>query len=93
MGRPPISPPDWTAARHSVEALAALRPEIAATGHGARMRGEGMRTALDELAQEFWARGAEAGAVCAEGVRCGACGQRRAPDLHPRAVKQNGFLC
>jgi glyoxylase-like metal-dependent hydrolase (beta-lactamase superfamily II) len=44
---------DWVAARRSVELLAGLDPEIAATGHGVPMRGPAMRAALDELARRF----------------------------------------
>lgn len=41
---------DWRAARRSVERLAALGPEVAATGHGAPLRGEMLRRELEELA-------------------------------------------
>jgi glyoxylase-like metal-dependent hydrolase (beta-lactamase superfamily II) len=44
---------DWRAARESVETLARLRPEVAATGHGAPMRGERMRDQLDALVQHW----------------------------------------
>ena len=44
---------DWTAARESVRALAALKPERVLTGHGRPLRGPDMRRALDSLAQEF----------------------------------------
>lgn len=44
---------DWVAARRSVEELAALRPSVAATGHGIPMRGEELRTQLERLAREF----------------------------------------
>jgi len=44
---------DWTAARDSVRALAALEPELAATGHGHPMRGSSMRSALHQLAGQF----------------------------------------
>ena len=44
---------DWTAARASVEKLAALDPEVAVTGHGPAMRGADMRTALHALARDF----------------------------------------
>src|SRR5690606_26415554 len=52
-GPPAYYTPDWVAARRSVEALAALEPEVVATGHGAPMRGEGMRQALHALAEDF----------------------------------------
>jgi glyoxylase-like metal-dependent hydrolase (beta-lactamase superfamily II) len=44
---------DWAAARRSVEVLSGLEPEIAATGHGAPLRGAAMRAGLDELARHF----------------------------------------
>ena len=52
-GPPAYFTPDWPTARRSVEALAALRPEIAATGHGLPMRGEWLRQELDTLARDF----------------------------------------
>lgn len=53
--RPPAYfTPDWEAARRSVEALAALRPQVAATGHGIPMDGPEMQRQLEELAQNFW---------------------------------------
>jgi len=44
---------DWDAARRSVERLAALRPETAATGHGLPMQGERMRRELETLASDW----------------------------------------
>jgi glyoxylase-like metal-dependent hydrolase (beta-lactamase superfamily II) len=52
-GPPMYYTPDWDAAEASVRTLAALRPELAVTGHGRAMRGEAMRAALDRLAREF----------------------------------------
>ncbi len=52
-GPPKYFTPDWEAAKRSVEALAALEPELAVTGHGQAMRGEEMRRALHELARDF----------------------------------------
>lgn len=40
-------------AKHSVEKLAALQPELVITGHGQAMRGEAMRNALNTLARNF----------------------------------------
>ena len=40
---------DWDAALTSVEALAALKPEVAITGHGRPLRGEALRRGLDAL--------------------------------------------
>ena len=48
-GPPAYYTPDWTAARDSVERLAALQPEIAATGHGRPMRGDELRDGLTRL--------------------------------------------
>jgi glyoxylase-like metal-dependent hydrolase (beta-lactamase superfamily II) len=44
---------DWQSAAWSVEQLAALEPEVVATGHGRPMRGEGMRKSLHNLADNF----------------------------------------
>lgn len=53
-GPPMYYTSDWVAAHHSVEELANLNPNIAATGHGLPMRGKEMQTQLDELVTEFW---------------------------------------
>jgi glyoxylase-like metal-dependent hydrolase (beta-lactamase superfamily II) len=52
-GPPAYFTPDWEAARKSVEALAALEPELAVTGHGRAMRGSEMRAALHALVRDF----------------------------------------
>ncbi len=52
-GPPAYFTPDWTSARESVRALDALRPELAATGHGHPMRGAEMLQQLDELSRNF----------------------------------------
>lgn len=44
---------DWDAARHSVETLARLRPDLVVTGHGRAMRGPEMTAALERLARDF----------------------------------------
>jgi glyoxylase-like metal-dependent hydrolase (beta-lactamase superfamily II) len=52
--RPPAYfTPDWTSARRSVETLAALGPEVLATGHGRVMYGPEMRRELRDLADRF----------------------------------------
>jgi glyoxylase-like metal-dependent hydrolase (beta-lactamase superfamily II) len=52
--RPPAYfTPDWTAARRSAETLAALDPEVLATGHGRVMYGPEMRRQLRDLADRF----------------------------------------
>lgn len=52
-GPPAYYTMDWVSARQSVERLAELEPEIAATGHGRPLRGPAMRAALEELARRF----------------------------------------
>ena len=52
-GPPAYYTMDWAAARESVRRLAALEPEVAATGHGRPMSGPAMRAALQELAARF----------------------------------------
>jgi glyoxylase-like metal-dependent hydrolase (beta-lactamase superfamily II) len=52
--RPPAYfTPDWEAARLSVEMLALLRPEVAATGHGRPMAGDAMRRQLETLVENW----------------------------------------
>jgi len=52
--RPPAYyTPDWTSARRSAETLAALEPEVLATGHGRVMSGAKMRRELRDLADRF----------------------------------------
>ena len=52
-GPPAYYTPDWGSSWGSVELLAALEPELAATGHGRPMRGFTMRSGLRELARSF----------------------------------------
>lgn len=52
-GPPMYFTPDWPTAWESVRALAALEPELAVTGHGLPMSGEGLRSGLHRLAQRF----------------------------------------
>lgn len=52
-GPPAYYTPDWGSSWESVELLAALEPEVAATGHGRPLRGPEMRRALRELARNF----------------------------------------
>ena len=52
--RPPAyATTDWQLARTSVDAIAALEPELLATGHGVPMHGQEMRDQLETLAREF----------------------------------------
>ena len=52
-GPPAYFTPDWTAARASVERLAAMNPAIAATGHGTPMGGAELTEGLRELLAHF----------------------------------------
>jgi glyoxylase-like metal-dependent hydrolase (beta-lactamase superfamily II) len=52
-GPPAYFTQDWELARRSVEALAALKPAIAGTGHGVPMRGRELQDALLALAVDF----------------------------------------
>jgi len=52
-GPPMYYTTDWRAARRSVERLAALEPEIVATGHGVPLRGAEAGAALIDLAAGF----------------------------------------
>ncbi|MGI9040342.1 MAG: MBL fold metallo-hydrolase [Gemmatimonadales bacterium] len=55
-GPPPYFTPDWASSRRSVETLARLEPEVAATGHGRPLLGSRMREELHELARDFGRR-------------------------------------
>ena len=52
-GPPKYYTTDWEAAKDSVRRLADLKPTVVATGHGRPMRGAAMRTALQNLADNF----------------------------------------
>ena len=52
-GPPAYFTPDWAAAGRSVWELAALRPALAATGHGPPMHGERLARDLPALARDF----------------------------------------
>lgn len=52
-GPPAYYTSDWPSARQSVEALSALNPELAATGHGVPMTGEPLRAGLRALLKDF----------------------------------------
>ena len=52
-GPPMYFTPDWGAAGASVAALAALEPQLLATGHGPPMRGAESLAALHDLAANF----------------------------------------
>lgn len=44
---------NWASAKQSVKTLAALDPDVAATGHGKPMRGDELRRSLHNLANHF----------------------------------------
>ncbi|MBV8093913.1 MAG: MBL fold metallo-hydrolase [Acetobacteraceae bacterium] len=52
-GPPAYFTTDWKQARHSVEELSRLEPELVVTGHGPAMHGQVMRDALRLLAANF----------------------------------------
>jgi glyoxylase-like metal-dependent hydrolase (beta-lactamase superfamily II) len=52
-GPPRYLTPDWMQAEQSVQALAALQPDLIITGHGRPVKGPGARVALDRLAEDF----------------------------------------
>ena len=52
-GPPRYFTTDWSAARASVQRLAALKPKVAVTGHGRPLSGPELSAGLDELARRF----------------------------------------
>jgi glyoxylase-like metal-dependent hydrolase (beta-lactamase superfamily II) len=56
-GPPKYFTPDWGAAARSVRELAALEPNVMATGHGQSMYGDEARKELHKLSREFWKLG------------------------------------
>lgn len=52
-GPPKYFTPDWEAAEKSVAALAGLKPNIAATGHGVPMEGQELNEQLQQLSDYF----------------------------------------
>lgn len=56
-GPPKYFTPDWGAAARSVRELAALEPNVIATGHGQAMYGDEARKQLHKLSREFWKQG------------------------------------
>lgn len=53
QGPPSYFTPDWIASKRSVEALAALSPTSAGTGHGRPLAGARLNEALDRLTRDF----------------------------------------
>jgi glyoxylase-like metal-dependent hydrolase (beta-lactamase superfamily II) len=56
-GPPKYFTPDWGAAARSVKGLAALEPNVIASGHGHSLYGDAARKALHKLARQFWRMG------------------------------------
>lgn len=56
-GPPKYFTPDWGSAARSVRELAALEPNVVATGHGQAMYGDEARKELHKLSREFWKLG------------------------------------
>lgn len=56
-GPPKYFTPDWGSAARSVKELAALEPNVIATGHGHALYGDEARKALHKLAKQFWLGG------------------------------------
>jgi glyoxylase-like metal-dependent hydrolase (beta-lactamase superfamily II) len=56
-GPPKYFTPDWGAAARSVKTLAALEPNVMATGHGQAMYGDEARKELHKLSRNFWKAG------------------------------------
>jgi glyoxylase-like metal-dependent hydrolase (beta-lactamase superfamily II) len=56
-GPPKYFTPDWGAAARSVRALADLKPQVIATGHGKSMYGDEAAKELKRLSKNFWMRG------------------------------------
>ncbi len=52
-GPPAYYTPDWVSARYSVDQIAELEPEIAATGHGVPVSGAELRDGLAELIENW----------------------------------------
>ncbi len=53
-GPPMYFTQDFDAAKHSVDILTNLEPELAVVGHGRAMRGQPLRDALHQLSREFY---------------------------------------
>lgn len=70
---------DWDRASQSVGALADLRPEVLATGHGFPMRGPTMRRELDDLAANFEQEVPRVGRYVGDPAVADASGVRRVP--------------
>jgi len=88
--RPPAyATPDWSRAHRSIAELAALEPELLATGHGRPLAGAAMRRALHRLGDRFdevvpatagaplWVRGYLVPALTAAGIGTAAFAVRR----------------
>lgn len=56
-GPPKYFTPDWGSAARSVKELAALEPNVVATGHGHALYGDEARKELHKLSKNFWKLG------------------------------------
>lgn len=56
-GPPKYFTPDWGSAARTVRELAALEPNVIASGHGPSMYGDEARKALHKMSREFWHMG------------------------------------
>lgn len=56
-GPPKYLTPDWGSAARSTKELAALQPNIIASGHGHAMYGQDAKKGLNKLARNFWQLG------------------------------------
>jgi glyoxylase-like metal-dependent hydrolase (beta-lactamase superfamily II) len=83
FGPPRYFTHDWQAAEDSVKRLAALSPEIAATGHGTPMRGETLRDQLNALAADFSREVPVGGRYAQQPVVYDENGPERVPEAKP----------
>lgn len=87
---------DWQEAGRSVRELAALRPSVAACGHGTPMRGPRLTAQLDDLARNFRRRAVPSGGRYADDpVRFDENGPRYVPPskgVPPRVWVKAGAL-
>jgi glyoxylase-like metal-dependent hydrolase (beta-lactamase superfamily II) len=92
VSRPPAYfTPDWQCARRSVETIAALGPDLLATGHGHPMRGPAMRTALQRLADRFYDVMPSSGRYVAQPAEMDRTGVRRVPPARSFAKAPGGI--
>ncbi|MBB6098126.1 glyoxylase-like metal-dependent hydrolase (beta-lactamase superfamily II) [Deinobacterium chartae] len=92
-GPPAYFTPNWTDARASVERLAALEPEVAATGHGVPMRGRRLQRGLKKLAKSFERRAVpRGGRYVGHAAYTDAEARQVAPPTPPRPRALSGLV-